>query len=233
MTVDEIESYEGASGAYTSESISSNTSLTSILEQIEKNLPAFSDFISPTATDVKLNEELVTQEIVLYFQREQHIIKVSFLQENKELNKRSRVDIGVYPHERKALDLPYFVLEAKRLPAPSAPRKKEYVSLVEETKRKGGIERFKLGLHGEYLTHCGMIGYVEKETFEHWLKEVNTWIEEIVSAKSDPDVEWKIEEKLKLAIDKGKYAMLDSRCFRRHKGIDDEIKLSHFWVKII
>lgn len=233
MTVDEIESYEGASGSYTSKTIEKEESVSAILQQIEVSLPGFSEFISPAAATKKINEEVITQEIVLYLLAVQNTFR--FVQENKGPT-RGKEDIGVYPYERVAFDNPYFVLEAKRLPAPPPvnKRKKEYVSYIDdENKRKGGIERFKLAMHGPNMHHCGMIGYVEKETFAHWLKEINEWINDLATIKSDPDVDWKKEEELSLKAEKVKYAVLDSICLRKQNGKYDKLKLSHFWVKIL
>ncbi len=43
---------------------------------------------------------------------------------------------------------PILVLEGKRLPTPGSGRKREYVASASGDKPSGGIQRFKLGLHG-------------------------------------------------------------------------------------
>lgn len=71
-------------------------------------------------------------------------------------------------------------IECKRLPTPQngATRdKREYV--VVQGKTTGGIQRFKLGLHGAKHTFAAMIAYVQDSTCEHWHNEVNGWISDL------------------------------------------------------
>ena len=53
---------------------------------------------------------------------------------------------------------PFLVIEGKRLPAPERGREREYVTGFDKT--SGGLQRFKLGLHGASLEIAAMVAYV-------------------------------------------------------------------------
>ena len=117
---------------------------------------------------------------------------------------------------------PVFIMEAKRLPTPGHNRIKEYVIGQTPTGNpNGGIERFKLERHGKGLLNCGMLGYIENDSFETWLQRINDWIFEL----SAP---WSQEEKLELVSIVEKLAYLNSVAIRE----GDELKLHHFWIDI-
>ena len=56
---------------------------------------------------------------------------------------------------------PILVMEGKRLPTPGSGREREYVASAAGEKPGGGVQRFKLGLHGAKLSRAGMVGYVQ------------------------------------------------------------------------
>ncbi|AOW21235.1 MULTISPECIES: hypothetical protein [Flavobacteriaceae] len=117
---------------------------------------------------------------------------------------------------------PSFVMEAKRLPTPTSTREKEYVVGKTTTGNpNGGIERFKLGKHGAGHSHCGMLAFVEKEEYQYWLKNINSWIAELYPV-------WSESELLKLQKNYSHYSHFKSKA-ERDKG---EVNLDHFWIKI-
>lgn len=117
---------------------------------------------------------------------------------------------------------PSFVMEAKRLPTPTSTREKEYVVGKTTTGNpNGGIERFKLGKHGAGHSHCGMLAFVEKEEYQYWLKNINSWIAELYPV-------WSESELLKLQKNYSHYSHFKSKA-ERDKG---EVYLDHFWIKI-
>lgn len=112
---------------------------------------------------------------------------------------------------------PLFIVESKRLPSPSY--EKEYV--IGE-KENGGIERFKIEKHGKGLPQCGLLGFIEKETPEHWLNSINCWIQEL--SNSNPT--WYDDEVLLLKEnDLGCTYLLSSA----HRP-SDNVLLHHFWI---
>jgi hypothetical protein len=89
---------------------------------------------------------------------------------------------------------PFLAIEAKRLPAPSQDREREYVTGTE--KPTGGIQRFKLGLHGANVETGVIVGYVEKETARHWHTTINSWISSLSSTETRDDTDWSDSEVL-------------------------------------
>ena len=90
--------------------------------------------------------------------------------------------------------MPFFKIEVKRLTNLGVARQKEYVigrMGKEKYKESGGIERFKKGIHGSKLKFAGMIGYIQKEDFDYWFAEVNSWISDLINENG---TFWKEEE---------------------------------------
>lgn len=115
---------------------------------------------------------------------------------------------------------PVFIMEAKRLPTPGNNRIREYVTgQTLAGNPNGGIERFKMERHGKGLLNCGILAYIEDDSFETWLQRINDWICEL----SAP---WSQEEKLELVLIVDKLAYLNSVAIREA----DKLKLHHFWI---
>ena len=118
---------------------------------------------------------------------------------------------------------PLFVVEAKLLPAPSPiSREQEY---VKGNKNNGGIERFKTGKHGTGLHKCGMLGFVEQETFDFWKQRINTWISNL----SITDDFWQTDEILTEVETETDFAVLQSIA---HRKPQKNIYLHHLWINI-
>ena len=114
---------------------------------------------------------------------------------------RHRVDVSASPSKPIVIEArlhsiyePFLVLEGKRLPAPSADRKMEYVTGM--GRRDGGIQRFKLGLHGAKLKMAVMVGYVQEKSARHWHNEINGWIAALAAGTIADSCAWKAGEKL-------------------------------------
>lgn len=108
-----------------------------------------------------------------------------------------------------------FVIECKRLPAPSNDRKKEYI-----IGNLGGIQRFKELHHGEDFSIAGMIAYIEENTYSHWHSMINSWIDEL---SQESDSIWTVEDKLKIEYQKQNIA--------KYKSDHTNITLIHFWLR--
>jgi len=98
-------------------------------------------------------------------------------------------------------------------------RKKEYVV---GNKNNGGIERFKTEKHGKGLNECGLLGFVEDETFKHWHTQINGWIEDLSTTNNN----WHKDEILCITEPHNDYYLLKSKVHRT----DDELNLSHLWI---
>lgn len=116
------------------------------------------------------------------------------------------------------------MLEGKRLPAPTRDREREYVTGV---KKSGGIQRFKLGLHGALLNYAGIIGYIQRDSFDDWFTSINAWIAELAKAAS----EWSLEDCLtELSKDAASRVASCVSLHRRVEADTDKVQLSHLWV---
>jgi hypothetical protein len=151
-----------------------------IVAFIERELPVWRDRPNrpPLTDEPNLNQTLCVH--LNSSSRRQCFDAVQFLQEPIQSSGR-RGDIGVMPLglivvEGRAYDdfeqlLP---IECKRLPTPPDNRRSdlEYVHGL-PGHRTGAIERFKHGLHGRSNRRALIIGYVQAESFQHWLSVIN------------------------------------------------------------
>jgi len=125
---------------------------------------------------------------------------------------------------------PFLVFEGKRLPAPARTREREYVTGGAE--KSGGIQRFKLALHGAQQTTAAIIGYVQQRDLESWHSLINQWIRELASDTTAVDEKWFVDEQLAdLAADHALHIASASSLHRRSAiAISPEIRIRHLWV---
>jgi hypothetical protein len=150
------------------------------------------------------------------------------------------VDLGVHGMEeitvvgtrRYTIYQPFLVIEAKRLPAPSTDREREYV--VGTDKPTGGIQRFRLGLHGADVETAVIIGYVETESLQQWHLRVNEWITDFASEASRGDCVWSQSDLLgDLTCNKELRTSSSESNHQRSAGcLTPSINLRHFWAEI-
>ena len=161
---------------------------------------------------------------------------VFFHHEEKQTGSR-RIDISALSKSAIVLGLtyhsiydPFLVLEGKRLPAPSADREREYVT--GGAKRSGGIQRFKLALHGARQTTAAMVGYVQSGNLCEWLSKINEWIGYEAENKDTSGESWSLAEQLlDFKEDAGLRIAVSSSAHPRDKSaVSPEIQLRHFWV---
>ena len=152
---------------------------------------------------------------------------------------RRQVDLSATPTKTTTIDTreyaiyePFFVLECKRLPAPSPRRRMEYVTSGES--KKGGIQRFKLGLHGADLTVAAMIGYVQEKSASHWHQLINKRISDLAAGCVSDVCPWKTTETLgHLEQDAVKgIAVCESIHDRSGDVRGRSIQLHHLWVEM-
>lgn len=180
-----------------------------------------------SAEDV-LNEKL---EILLnHYSRTKgrpFLFKGEKISDNSLNGHRRKVDIGVMISTKSFFeDKAFFTIECKRLPTPGTDRKKEYVS-----GNYGGIERFKRNLHGNNLTKSAIVGYIQKNDFKYWFKNINEWISSQVSDNNDPSIIWTNEDILiHQSTYKNKVAKYQSTNFRKAKK--NSILLLHYLMDL-
>jgi hypothetical protein len=126
---------------------------------------------------------------------------------------------------------PYLVIEGKRLPAPTADREKEYVTGFGEV--KGGIQRFKLGLHGASLEIAAMVAYIQDDDHDGWLVRINGWISSLSGTDCSDGCHWSETERIgdyrltkraRIASGKSKHP--------RTASSSPDIDIYHFWVSM-
>jgi hypothetical protein len=129
-----------------------------------------------------------------------------------------------------SIDDPFLVFECKRLPAPAKNRSREYAS--NRPAAGGGIQRFKLGLHGARFNKAVMIGYIQNKDSTYWHGEVNTWILELASEEQLQAEVWndtEILDHLQISPE-GKLSRSDSTHSRVGDCVSATIEIVHLWV---
>ena len=128
---------------------------------------------------------------------------------------------------------PLVVFEGKRLPTPSSNREHEYITGL--TKVTGGIQRFKLGVHGAQNQMAVLIGYVQGETLNFWHQQINGWICQLAEGTLSDGQNWNTTEQLKNFKEnvETKVANSVSNHSRASSGVGDSIELHHLWVLMI
>jgi len=164
---------------------------------------------------------------------------VQFIHEEYQPNRRS-TDISASPVEQTTIGAKLYtiydtitVFECKRLPTPSNKRQKEYVTGGVEDK-SGGIQRFKLGLHGVDHDIVAMIGYLQKCSVSYWHKEINKWIAELCSGIIPDTCDWNLNEILDLLEEDTSNGT--AKCRSVHSRTSDNqsnrITIYHLWIKM-
>lgn len=125
---------------------------------------------------------------------------------------------------------PFLVIECKRLPTPGATREREYVASPTGQTIGGGIQRFKLGLHGADHSWCAVIGYIQNHDVAHWLAVIDGWIDDLATS---PDTLWTSSDKLGTAATNAsvRTARLESQHQRTATGTTP-VRLTHLWVEM-
>lgn len=117
-------------------------------------------------------------------------------------------------------------IECKRLPTPEDPRRdpREYVTTGEFA--RGGIQRFKLGFHGATHSIAVIIGYIQAENAETWVRRINEWIAELARV----DTSWAGEM---LTVDTTTGVVHRARSLHsRGAAGRSAIELQHLWIEI-
>ncbi|MGM0504939.1 MAG: hypothetical protein ACQESQ_09995 [Bacteroidota bacterium] len=142
---------------------------------------------------------------------------------------KRNVDIGVFLHYANLN--PFFTIEAKRLPTLPKSREKEYVVGNDYKKPSGGIERFKLNLHGINLSESALVAFVQSGSLKGWYHQINEWISLLTVESNNPDLEWTNEDMLK-NICGYKKAELSRFTSVNKKNNNTTIQLFHYLIDL-
>lgn len=203
-----------------------------ILHSIKSSIPNFKSYITTNIQSSKLNEDELTQ--ILVEQIEIQIRKSDFpFSVNSQYRDIYEDSAGIsdfyfHPIEEGKSTESIFSVESKRLPAPTKDREKEYVigTINKNTgkeRRNGGIERYKLEIHGKGLPECGLIGFIENEDYIHWKSTINKWIIDLATKATL----WKEDEILTEKEQEKDYIYLLSAA---HTIRSRQLLLHHIWV---
>jgi len=226
-----------------SSGIEDGTSAVKTVAFIQRQLPAWRD--DPDRIQEQAENRLNLQLCKFLDSRARNELPmVRFNHEEYQGGHRS-VDLSASPVKPMIIDArlytiydPILVIEGKRLPAPASDREKEYVTGGKEN-TSGGIQRFKLGLHGAGLNIAAMVGYVQEQTPRHWHNQVNTWISELAGEANQDSCVWDESEKLVLLEEDMRKGIASSRSVHRRGrrggkillyGFSRKITIHHLWI---
>lgn len=225
----------GASTKITS-GIELNTLVKETLDFFFKHLPGWRD--DPERPDEESEEKLNSSLCDYLNYRARHDYPMAIFHHEEYQTGRRRVDMSaktesfILAEMRKFTKYdPYLVFEGKRLPAPTADREREYVTGFAEV--NGGIQRFKLGLHGAPLEVAALVAYVQDDDPDAWLVRINGWISALNGGECSAGCAWSTTEQL------GEYRLTKrarvASARSKHPRIassSGEIELRHFWVSM-
>jgi hypothetical protein len=171
-----------------------------------------------------------------------HSLKMVFFHHEEKQTGTRRVDFSASPIEDRFVGAtfytiydPFLVLEGKRLPPPKngSGREREYVTGGDAI--SGGIQRFKLGLHGAKHEIAVVIGYIQADTPTEWNRRINGWICELEGVLQSDGTKWSSIDRLSGFVeDIGKHiATSHSKHLRSGDTIcSPNILIHHLWVRM-
>src|SRR6267143_2737627 len=120
-----------------------------------------------------------------------------------------------------------FPIECKRLPTPKEKDRDEREYVITEPGTTGGIQRFKFGHHGATHKFAAMIGYVQEQSFAHWLSQTNGWIGDL-SAESNSA--WTESDSLRLVTNDSVAGVCTLESHHNRPDGLDMCQLRHVWI---
>jgi hypothetical protein len=204
-----------------------------VVEFIKTHLPQFAESVLNTGiiNENGLNSRL--SRFVTNFADQEIFFADRESMEDEARGNSPAADIGIYLKvDDIGIDPPLItVFEGKRLTTSlESKRRQEYVIGHEKNGKRipcGGIERFKLAIHGGKLSHAGMVGYLQDGTPGSWQKKVNAWISDLCSQPFGPA--WSEVEKLTSQITIGRVTECSSVVNRSAS----ELHLVHLWIDLV
>lgn len=203
-----------------------------VIDFVYENLPALLGNCSSSENEESINEKFC-RYLDLTARRQNE--PFNFSHETKQ-NGRRRIDFSAHDyadfllaHIFESIQKPITVFEAKRLPAPTTNREKEYVTGGSAKKISGGIQRFKLGVHGAQHNFVAMIGYIQKENASFFYKNINQWLHDFSSASPD-GLCWSGDEPLRELTIHPKTTRAISKHTRENSL--SPICIHHLWVEL-
>lgn len=216
--------------------ISPNTLVLRTIDFVYRQLPAWRDY--PFREDVKSENKLNLQLCKFLDSKARESLSVIRFDHEEYQTGQYSVDISASPDKEITIGAKFYtplntvtVFECKRLPAHSNNLEKDYVT-GGIGQNKGGIKRFKLGLHGANHDIVAMIGYLQKDSVDYWYDKINNWIKELTNGMIRDDCNWDKSEVLKeLEKDFTKLiAKYQSNHDRSGSVKSNKILIQHLWI---
>lgn len=217
---------------------SPRTQLQKVIELVSQSLPVF----AASAMEEEIDSENGLNSLLSLFiskkARKNNLPFIALHQsmENLKCSNSPVPDIGIFLDTGDEAIPPrkITVFEGKRLTSTKLPKNRHQEYVIRQEKKKngriahyGGIERFKLAIHGGTLKHAGMIGYLQDETAEIWHERVNSWIRELCKQPSEPA--WSEQEQLTPTTNNGRVTEYTSAVERS----DSKLHLTHLWISLV
>lgn len=208
------------------------------IEFVLTELPNWRDAPNRPAeeTEERLNAQLCKHLEVTA----RHSLRMVFFHHEEKQTGTRRVDFSASPTVDGFVGAafhtiydPFLVFEGKRLPPPkNGGREREYVT--GGTMMSGGIQRFKLGLHGAKHEVAVMIGYVQKSTLAEWNGRINGWILELEGKLQSDDTNWRSIDQLSNFVENNQngIATSQSKHLRSGECVSPNIFIRHLWVRM-
>ncbi len=216
--------------------IALNTLVYGTLEFVRQQLSGWRD--DPERPEEESEEKLNSNLCDYLNYRARHSYPMAVFHHEEFQTGRRRIDLSVKIEHaiiagtRKFTKYdPHLVIEWKRLPAPTKDREMEYVT--GHAGMSGGLQRFKLGLHGASLEIAAMVGYVQDNDLDSWLVRINGWITSLNGTDCSQGCHWSSTEQIGdyRLIKRARVASGKSR-HPRSSPAGSEIQIHHFWVSM-
>jgi hypothetical protein len=205
-----------------------NYSVSTLLSFVDQMIPGFKQYYLKITDEP--HENLVSFHIVNYFNsclldHDEGFspFKFLFVKNPPQEGSKKETDIGVVPLSKSKPLSTIIEFEAKRFCSSS--NNKEYVN-----GERGGIERFKRGMHGSHLTIAGMFGYIQESNFLNCVEKINGWISELAANNTDETIDWASPEERLISLEElesvSKWVSRNSRSGNTH------LKLFHYLLDL-
>ena len=188
-----------------------------------------SGFIQYYCSDENPKKENKISELLIYYffccmsEQMEGFPPYCFARNPTQYQSERETDIGVFAIIPNEKPITLIEFEAKRLSEKS--NNKEYVC-----GERGGIERFKRGVHASHLPKCGMFAYIQNNNTNYWINKINGWICELSDVNTDSTIHWSNEEVLHKVSSNSqveKYASSHQRLLS-----NDTIALWHYFIEL-
>ena len=177
-------------------------------------------------SEKKLNPDL-PKFLTSYAHKDE--LGINFFPEEPQEGRRT-IDFSICYDSTEYYNKIITVFECKRLTKTiGEERIDEYVTGHEKT--DGGIQRFKLEVHGKEHEIVGMIGYIQSGTYLEWLETINNCIVNLCDKPDENGLNWNKSELLNTIECDEENSKYHSKSIHSRKTRPN-ITIHHLWVNM-